>query len=121
MSLSPPLTRQETVLPISASLYSNPLGNAMRALCSSPVTGFLMGSISYSPIPGIRIVAHRFSRSTLISNRGEERLNQIGTDGREDLPVRPAMLTAVESDQRVALLLSGLFVDDRAPHAVALP
>src|SRR4029450_4129128 len=30
------------------------------------------------------------------------------------------MLTAVESDQRVALLLAGLFVDNRAPHAVAL-
>jgi hypothetical protein len=30
------------------------------------------------------------------------------------------MLTAIESDQRVALLLTGLFVDCRAPHAVAL-
>jgi len=28
------------------------------------------------------------------SNRGEDRLNQIRADGREDLPVRPAMLTA---------------------------
>jgi hypothetical protein len=34
------------VLPISASLYSKPLGNAMRALCSSPVAGFLIGSTS---------------------------------------------------------------------------
>ena len=46
VSLSPELTRQDTVLPISASLYSKPFGNAMRALCSSPVTGFLMGSIA---------------------------------------------------------------------------
>jgi hypothetical protein len=38
---------------------------------------------------------------------GEERLNQIGANVREDLPVTPAMLTA-ESDQRVALLLAGL-------------
>jgi hypothetical protein len=30
------------------------------------------------------------------------------------------MLATIESDQRVALLLTGLFVDDRAPHAVAL-
>ena len=38
-------------------------------------------------------------------DRGEERLNQIGADGREDFPVQAAMLTAVESDQRVALLI----------------
>ena len=42
---------------------------------------------------------------------GEERLNQIGANGREDLPVGPAMLTAVESDQRVTLLLCCPFVD----------
>jgi hypothetical protein len=30
------------------------------------------------------------------------------------------MLTAVKSDQCLALLLGGLFVDDRAPHAIAL-
>ena len=51
---------------------------------------------------------------------GKKRLNQIGTNGPEDLPVRPSMLTAIESDQRVALLLAGHFVNDRAPHAVAL-
>ena len=44
-------------------------------------------------------------------DRGEERLNQIGANGREDLPVGPAMLTAVESDQRVTLLLCCPFVD----------
>ncbi len=30
------------------------------------------------------------------------------------------MLTAVESDQRLTLLLGGLFIDDRAPQAIAL-
>jgi len=30
------------------------------------------------------------------------------------------MLAAVQSNQCLALLLAGLFVDDRAPHAVAL-
>ena len=53
-------------------------------------------------------------------DRGEERLNQIGANGGEDLPVRSAMLTAVESDERVALLPAGLFVDNRTPHAIAL-
>jgi hypothetical protein len=37
----------------------------MRALCSSPVAGFFMGSTSDSIRSGIRIVACRFSRSTL--------------------------------------------------------
>jgi hypothetical protein len=35
----------------------------MRALCSSPVARFLMGSTSVSTIPSILIVARRFSRS----------------------------------------------------------
>ena len=38
-------------------------------------------------------------------DRGQEWIDQIWADGRKDLPVRPAMLTAVESDQRVALFL----------------
>jgi hypothetical protein len=65
VSLSPALTRQDTVLPISASFYSKPLGNAMRALRSSPVAGLLVGSTLDSAILGIRIVADRFSRSTV--------------------------------------------------------
>jgi hypothetical protein len=43
---SPAPRRQYTVLPISASLYSKPSGNRMRALCSSPLTGFLIGSLN---------------------------------------------------------------------------
>jgi hypothetical protein len=53
-------------------------------------------------------------------DRDEERLNQIGADSSEDLPIRPAMLTAVQRNQRLALLLGSLFVDNRTPHAVAL-
>lgn len=51
---------------------------------------------------------------------GEERLGPIGTDGREDLPVRSTMLTAGQSDECLPLLLRGLFIDNGAPHAVAL-
>jgi hypothetical protein len=120
VSLSPPLTRAESVLPISASWYSKPLGNAMRALCSSPLMGFLIGSTI-----GFGNTRDPNSRTPFLAidievDRGEERLNQIRANGREDLPVRPAILTAVESNQRVALLLACLFVDNRAPHAVAL-
>ncbi len=50
---------------------------------------------------------------------GEERLGPIGTDGREDLPVRSAMLTGGQSDECLPLLLGGLFIDNGAPHAVA--
>src|SRR5258708_39110767 len=51
---------------------------------------------------------------------GEERHGPIGTDGREDLPVRSAMLTAGQSDEGPPLPLRGLFIDNGAPHAVAL-
>src|SRR5260221_5237159 len=51
---------------------------------------------------------------------GEDRLGPIGTDGREDLPVRSAMLPAGQSDECLPLLLRGLFIDNGAPHAVAL-
>jgi hypothetical protein len=53
-------------------------------------------------------------------DRGEERLHQIGADSSEDLPIRPAMLTAVQRNQRLALLLGSLSVDNRAPQTVAL-
>src|SRR5258708_12695652 len=50
----------------------------------------------------------------------DERLDPIGTDGREDLPIRSTMLTAGQSDKCLPLLLGGLFIDNGAPHAVAL-
>jgi hypothetical protein len=50
----------------------------------------------------------------------EERLGPIGTDGREDLPIRSAMLTAGQSDDSLLLILGGLFIDNGAPHAVTL-
>jgi hypothetical protein len=50
----------------------------------------------------------------------ENRLGEIGADGREDLPVETAMLTAVQSDQRLTLFLGSLFVNNRVPHAVTL-
>jgi hypothetical protein len=77
-----------------------------------PGAGFLMGSVSDSAIPGIRIVAHRFSRSTLRvmgTKSGSIRLGQTA-----------AKISQYVPDQRLPLFLADLFVDDRAPHAVAL-
>ena len=51
--------------PISARVYSNPLGRSIRTRCSSPVTGLRMGSHAYPPDhplymphPGIHINRH---------------------------------------------------------------
>lgn len=65
VSLSPAVTRQFTVLPISASLYSKPFGDVIRTLYSSPVAGlersevfqFFMGTTSEAMTSGIRSVA----------------------------------------------------------------
>src|ERR1700760_1548570 len=107
VNFSPALTRQDTVLPISASLYSKPLGNAMRALCSSPVLGFLMGSVSDSAIPGIRIVAYRFSRFTLRVMGAKSASIRLGQTA--------AKISQYVPDQRLPLFLADLFVDNRAP------
>jgi hypothetical protein len=53
-------------------------------------------------------------------DRSHERPDPVGADGREDFPVRPTMLTALQSGQCLALIRGRPFVDDRAPHAVAL-
>jgi hypothetical protein len=53
-------------------------------------------------------------------DRSDERLDPIWADGCEDFPVRPTMLAAGQSDHYLSLLRSGLFIDNRAPHAVAL-
>ena len=76
----------------------------MLALCSSPVAGLLIGSIldSDSGNPNRRGPLLAIDSE---GDRGEERLNQTGADSSEDLPIRPAMLTAVQRNQRLALLL----------------
>lgn len=63
MSLGSDVTLKWTVFPISATVYSNPKGGLIGARCSSPVTGFRIGSIADSPTAGIRTVALRFGRS----------------------------------------------------------
>jgi len=52
-----------TVFPISASVYSKPPGRSILARCSSPVTGFLIGSACASAISPTRSEAVLPSRS----------------------------------------------------------
>ena len=57
-------------LPISAILYSKPFGKSILALCSAPVTGFLMGSPMISSIPSTFTDASGFTLITLTDVTG---------------------------------------------------